>query len=100
VSSYILQSYAKLKKDGRALGRAGMSERVLSAVAEFQADGGTYKGAMHLAGRLKAIAAMTAADDYWREKMEHGFHLELQTRVASPVGSQANLADATKETPL
>lgn len=68
----------KLKAMGAALDREGMSERVIEAVQEFQVEGSTYRGAIFLAGRLKAIAAMTAADEYWREKMNDGFRHELR----------------------
>lgn len=83
MSAYHLKMAAKLKRDGEALGREGMSKRVIAAVAEFQANGSTYMGAIHLAGRLKAIAAMTAADGYWREKMDDGFQKEART-LATP----------------
>lgn len=78
---YALEMAAKLKRDGKTLGREGMSQRVLAAVYDFQAEGATYKGAIRLAGRLKAIAAMTAADGYWREKMEDGFQFEARRNI-------------------
>ena len=60
-----------LRKLGAALGRDGMSERVIAAVKDF--DGESYKGAMQLAGRLKAIAQMAKCDDYWDEQVDKGF---------------------------
>ncbi len=81
---YAMEMAAKLKRDGKALGREGMSLRVIAAVKEFEATGGTYKGAIYLAGRLKAIAAMTAADSYWREKMADGFQREARTLADAP----------------
>lgn len=68
-----LQWANDLKAEGARLGREGMSLRVLAAVKEFD---GSYKGAMVLAGRLKAISQMAAADGYWREKVEDGYHRE------------------------
>ena len=62
-----------MKATGDKLGREGMSQRVIAAVSEFD---GSYKGAMRLAGRLKAISQMAAADEYWREQVDHGFQLE------------------------
>ena len=73
-----LQDHRKLVAMGEALGREGMARRVIEAVAEFKETGETYKGAIHLAGRLKAIAAMTKADEYWHEKMNAGFQAELR----------------------
>jgi hypothetical protein len=69
-----LQNAKTLKAAGAALGRAGMSERVIAAVKAFD---GSYKGAMRLAGRLKAISQMASADEYWREQVDHGFRTEL-----------------------
>lgn len=68
--------YAKeLKAVGTTLGREGMSERVIKLVADFD---GSYKGAMMLAGRLKAIAQAAKADGYWTEKVDDGYHKERQ----------------------
>lgn len=65
----------QLRAKGQLLGREGMSQRVIAAVGEFD---GSYKGAMRLAGRLKAIAQMAGADDYWSEQVDHGFQAELR----------------------
>jgi|GEM_PF-2339143 len=64
----------ELRKEGERLGRSGMSQRVLKCVEEFD---GSYKGAMILAGRLKAIAQAAKCDDYWDEKVNKGFISEL-----------------------
>lgn len=68
-----LKWHAELKNYGRELGRAGMAERVLAAVDEFD---GSYKGAMKLAGRLKAISHMASSDGYWSEKVYDGYQHE------------------------
>lgn len=60
----------ELKALGRKLGRAGMAEQVILAVKEF--DGESYKDAMRLAGKLKAIAVAAQCDDYWSEKVNVG----------------------------
>ncbi len=65
----------ELRAKGAALGREGMSERVIAAVGEFD---GSYKGAMRLAGRLKAIGQMAGCDEYWREQVDRGYHQERQ----------------------
>jgi hypothetical protein len=63
----------ELRATGAGLGREGMSLRVISAVSEFD---GSYKGAMQLAGRLKAISQMANADEYWREQVDKGYQKE------------------------
>jgi hypothetical protein len=63
----------ELRATGAELGREGMSLRVIAAVSEFD---GSYKGAMQLAGRLKAISQMANADDYWREQVDKGYQKE------------------------
>lgn len=83
-----LRAHAKLKAMGEALGREGMSLRVIDAVNEFHANGGTFRGAIYLAGRLKAIAAMATADEYWREKMLDGFEAELHLPLPQREGSE------------
>lgn len=73
-----------LKKSGAALGRAGLSEAVIAAVAEFD---GSYKGAMVLAGRLKAVSQAASFDGYWSEKVGDGFQKQmniLSDRAGSP----------------
>jgi hypothetical protein len=74
--------YAKqLKAAGERLDRAGLSERVIDLVAEFD---GSYKGAMKLAGRLKAIAGAAKFDGYWTEQVDEGFHAERKRLIAPP----------------
>jgi hypothetical protein len=73
--------YAKeLKAAGDDLGRAGLSQRVIDLIAEFD---GSYKGAMKLAGRLKAIAGAAKFDGYWTEQVDDGFHAERK-RLCAP----------------
>ena len=76
-----LQWSRQLKAEGERIGRAGMSERVIKAVEEFD---GSYKGAMILAGRLKAITQMAACDGYWSEKVADGFRRELSDTAPNP----------------
>lgn len=61
------------KRIGAVIGRAGMSKRVFAAIADFD---GSYKGAMRLAGRCKAISQMAASDEYWGEQVDAGYHQE------------------------
>lgn len=67
----------KLKKEGERLGRAGLSKRVIFLVNEFNSDP-TYKNAIKLAGRFKAISQACRFDHYWDEKMEMGFQDEME----------------------
>lgn len=67
---------AALRDQGERLGRAGLSRRIISLVAEFQKNP-TYIGAVILAGRLSAIATACKFDEYWREKSEDGFIKEM-----------------------
>lgn len=60
----------ELRSAGNQLGRAGLSEAVIEAVAQFD---GSYKGAMVLVGRLKAVAQAAKFDSYWSEKVDDGF---------------------------
>lgn len=76
-----LERSKTLRGYGVKLGREGMSERAIAAVAEFD---GSYKGAMILSGRLKAVAQMAASDDYWSEQVDKGFSLELASVPHSP----------------
>ncbi len=63
-----------LKRVGEKLRREGLSSRVVDLVAGFD---GSYKGAMILAGRLKAIGQAAKYDGYWTEKVDEGFHREM-----------------------
>jgi hypothetical protein len=74
MSSFDLKRANELKKAGASLGREGLSIAVISAVSEFD---GSYKGAMDLAGRLKAIAQAAKADGYWTEKVDDGFQKQF-----------------------
>ena len=72
-----LEEAKELRKQGKRLGRAGMSQRVIALVDEFTENDNSYKGAMELAGRLKAIAIAAKGDDYWSEQVSKGYHKEL-----------------------
>lgn len=69
-----LQWSKELREYGSQLGRVGMSKRVIELVSSFN---GTYKGAMILAGHIKAIAQAASCDEYWKEKVDIGFHQEM-----------------------
>lgn len=69
---------SKILRDSfRRFGRAGLSERVIQLIKEFN-EVGSYKGAIELAGRLRAIALAANADYYWGEKATAGFYLETE----------------------
>lgn len=70
-----LKDWKALKAQGQRLGRDGLSERVNTLVDEFN-ENRTYKNAMVLAGRLKAIAQAATFDSYWDEKMSQGYNCE------------------------
>ena len=66
--------FKDMQKWGKAVGRSGMSEEAITAVKEFD---GSYKGAMMLAGRMKAIAQAAGCDEYWREQVGKGYGKQL-----------------------
>ena len=66
----------ELRAAGGRLGRDGLSKRVIKLVDDYAELDGSYKGAMILAGRLKAIAQAAKYDEYWDEKVSIGFHAE------------------------
>jgi hypothetical protein len=76
----------ELRLSGAALGREGLSLAAIAAVKEFD---GSYKGAMVLAGRLKAVAQAAGYDGYWSEKVDDGFQKQRQilfSESAKPFG--------------
>lgn len=75
MSAQSLKDWKALKTQGERLGRDGLSERVFTLVDEFN-ENRSYKNAMVLAGRLKAIAQAATYDSYWDEKMSQGFESE------------------------
>jgi hypothetical protein len=77
MSIYALEVSKKLRVQGKRLGRAGMSERVFTLVDEFN-ENRTYKNAIVLAGKLKAIAQASKCDGYWDEKCSIGFRKECE----------------------
>jgi len=66
--------FKDMQKWGKSVGREGMSLAAILAVENFD---GSYKGAMLLAGRMKAIAQAAGCDDYWSEKVSRGYHQQL-----------------------
>lgn len=79
-----LERSKKLAAHGSKIGREGMSQLVIDAVSDWQKAGATYKGAMILAGRLKAISQMSAGDEYWREQVDDGFIREFRASQHQP----------------
>lgn len=65
-----------LRQAFERFGRAGISERIEQLVLEFSKEPSYYK-AIHLAGRLRALAMAACADGYWNEKQSIGFQAEL-----------------------
>lgn len=72
-----LEQSKKLRLEGKRLGRAGLAERVFTLVDEFnREENRSYKNAIVLAGKLKAIAQACKCDGYWDEKCSVGFEFE------------------------
>lgn len=86
-----LEISKELRAEGKRLGRAGLSERVFTLVDEFNKYR-TYKNAIVLAGRLKAIAQACKSDGYWDEKCSMGF--EFEYRDLNRVSNNGTLPDA------
>jgi hypothetical protein len=95
MSIVALERSKHLRRYGNLLGREGMSQRVIAAVTDFD---GSYKGAMRLAGRLKAIGQMAASDSYWDEQVDRGFMHELMLGDR-PAEAIAPLSDPPPRTP-
>lgn len=70
-----LEQAKRLRLEGSRLGRAGLAERVFTLVDEFNKNR-SYKNAIVLSGKLKAIAQACKYDGYWDEKMSSGFEFE------------------------
>lgn len=66
--------YNTMKRWGKLVGREGMSKAAIKAVDDFD---GSYKGAIILAGRLRAISQATKCDEYWAEKVNKGYQQQL-----------------------
>jgi hypothetical protein len=94
MSAFDMKISAELRKAGAKLGREGLSLAVIDAVRQFD---GSYKAAMVLAGRLKAVAHAAKADGYWSEKVEDGYFKQRGILVAkSNRVAPENLGDAGK----
>lgn len=76
MSIHDLQQAKRLRGEFERLGRAGISERIFTLVDEFNKNR-SYKNAVVLAGRLKAIAQACKADSYWDEKCSTGYQFEF-----------------------
>lgn len=82
-----LKDAKELRKQGERLRRQGLAERVLTLVDEFN-DNRSYKNAIVLAGRLKAIAQACKFDGYWDEKCSVGFeHEKYDLENVTPLGT-------------
>lgn len=83
-----------LRLQGARLGRAGLAERVIELVEDFQ-KAPTYIKAITLAGRLSAIVVACKFDDYWNEKAQEGWHREMHDLhdIAAP---PKEIADAVR----
>ena len=72
-----LEIWKECQAEGKRLGRAGLAERIFALVDEFnKPEIRSYKNAIVLAGRMKAIAMACSFDGYWDEKCSTGFHQE------------------------
>jgi hypothetical protein len=82
-----IKEVREMQAEGRRLGRAGLSERVIDLVKSF--DGESYKDAMALAGRMRVICAAASYDDYWREQVQKGEARELADIKRTSVGADS-----------
>jgi hypothetical protein len=72
----------RLRAAGPVLGRDGLSQRAAAIMVELVTKSGSYKEAMIAVGRLKAIASAAKYDGYWTEKVDEGFHKEMEVLEA------------------
>lgn len=77
MSIHSLKRSKELRLQGERLKRQGLAERVFTLVDEFNANR-SYKNAIVLSGKLKAIAQACKFDSYWDEKMSAGFEFEAR----------------------
>lgn len=68
---------AALKAWGKRVGRAGMSQAALDAIAGDH----SFKDVMRIAGELKAIAIAAQCDNYWNEQVERGFDAFVRAKM-------------------
>lgn len=80
MSIHSLEISKGLRKQCARLGRAGLSQRANDLILEFakKHPTGHYRGAIILAGRLRAISLAARADSYWGEKTDSGFYDEAE----------------------
>lgn len=80
MSTYHLKISKELRKQGKRLGRDGLSQRANDLVLDFakKHPEGHYREGIILAGRLRAISLAARADSYWGEKTDHGFYEEAE----------------------
>lgn len=86
-----LELAKKMKAQGARLKRDGLAEVVFCLVDEFN-ENRSYKNAMVLAGRLKAIAQAAKFDSYWNEKCSTGYEMEVRDleNAVYPAGKLPN----------
>jgi len=64
---------SELRKLGEKLGREGLAVLALEIAKEIAEDG-SYKGAIHGAGKMQAIVKACTFDEYWGEKATGGVY--------------------------
>ena len=72
---------------GDVVGREGLSERVIFILEEYGATDISYKEAIIICGRLKALAEAATFDTYWNEKMMLGYEgeeLNMELTIKNP----------------
>ena len=72
----MIHYYNRLKKEFDDMGRDGVSERIIKHIDAFNKNP-SYKNAVILAGKLKALTYVCRGDCYWNEKAEQGFYEEF-----------------------
>lgn len=70
--------FKHMREWGESVGREGMSKAAIEAVEEFD---GSFIGAMILAGRMMAIAQASRCDEYWSEKVNKGYHQQVDKAI-------------------
>jgi hypothetical protein len=77
-----MQRAKQLKGAGKKLGRDGLSERAIEIMDEFK-KAPTYREAMKVVGRMKALAQAAKFDAYWDEQVQKGFDAEFVKLLAN-----------------
>lgn len=93
MSILAIEQSKKLREEGKRLKRQGLAERILVLVDEFN-ENRSYKNAVVLAGKLRAIAIACKFDSYWDEKASMGYQDEV--RDLTLVDENGKLPDGQK----